>query len=239
MSTEIGLERVGSVAVVRLLRPQARNAISREMHRELDRHLAMLDADADVAAIVITGADPAFSAGVDIRELEAHPEVAHDIGPRRTPLISVSKPVIGAINGPAYTGGLELALNCDWLIASERARFADTHTRLGLTPGWGLIVLLSEAVGSRRARQLVTTCEPIDASTALSWGLVNEVVPHERLVERATAVAALVADNDGLAIRTVLATFAEERAHTDGALWEIEARNWIDPSTTGTETTRG
>ena len=107
---------------------------------------------------------------------------------------------------------------------------ADTHVRLGLTPGWGLSLLLSEAVGSRRARQMVTTCEPISAATALDWGLVNEVVPHEDLVDRAAAHARAIAGNDARAVETVLQTIAEQRSTADASLWAIEARHWIDPT---------
>jgi len=235
MSEFIRVEVDDRVAVVRLDRPQARNAISRAMHRELDSALTALDADDQVAAIVLTGTDPAFCGGVDIKELRARPEVAADIGPRRRPLFLLSTPLIGAVNGPAFTGGLELALGCDWLVASERAVFADTHARLGLTPGWGLTVLLAEAVGVRRARQMVTTCEPIDAATALQWGLVNEVVPHHELLGRALAHARAVAAGDENAVSTVLGTLTHQRAHIDAPLWLLEAAGFIDPAAVGPE----
>lgn len=239
MSNVIEREVQDGVAVIRINRPGARNAISRDVHRRLDDALAESDADPDIAAIVLTGSDPAFSAGVDVKELHADPAVARHIGPRRAPLISTLTPVIGAINGATYTGGLELALNCHWLIASERATFADTHAKLGLTPGWGLTVLLTEAVGSRRARQFITTCRPIDAATALAWGLVNEVVPHDSLLERASELGREVAANDTVAVQTIIRTLDEQRAHADEPLWRIEAHNWIDPATPGSGPTRG
>ena len=230
MSNLIQLEIADKVAIVRLNRPGARNAISRALHAALNDAITGLQDETSVAAIVLTGSGTAFSAGVDIKELEGNPSLVRTIGPRFAPLIASRKPVIGAINGPAYTGGLELALACDWLVASERASFADTHVRLGLTPGWGLSLLLSEAVGSRRARQMVTTCEPISAATALDWGLVNEVVPHEDLVDRAAAHARAIAGNDARAVETVLQTIAEQRSTADASLWAIEARHWIDPT---------
>ena len=217
------------VAVVTLNRPEARNAISRAVHHALDDAFAAADADPSVGAIVLTGADPVFSAGIDVKELNNDPAIARQVGPRYRPVFETRKPIIGAINGPAYTGGLELALACDWLVASERATFADTHARLGLTPGWGLTVQLSEAVGTRRARQLVATCEPIDALTALRWGLVNEVIGHERMMDRALELGRGVVANDSVAVTTVLATLAAQRSVADAALWSIEARGWIDP----------
>ena len=94
----------------------------------------------------------------------------------------MATPVIGAINGVAITGGFEVALACDFLVASERARFADTHARVGIMPGWGLTVALPEAIGLRRAKEMSTTGNFVDAETALAWGLVNHVVPHDELL---------------------------------------------------------
>jgi enoyl-CoA hydratase len=188
-----------------------------------------LQNDPAVGAIVLTGTDPAFCSGMDIKELQADPASAHTIGPRVGPIFETRKPLIGAINGAALTGGLELALACDWLMASENAVFGDSHARLGLTPGWGLTVLLTEAVGARRARQLITTGKTIDARTALEWGLVNEVVPHAELLARAVEAGAAAAANDRHAVAVVLETMADQRAVSDSASWEIEARHWIEP----------
>src|SRR3546814_7931024 len=98
-------------------------------------------------------------------------------------------PVIGAVNGVAITGGFELALQCDFLIASDRARFADTHARVGIMPGWGLTVLLAEAIGLRRAHQMSTNCNFLDPETAPTWGLVNEAVHPDELHPRCQALA--------------------------------------------------
>src|SRR5208282_2153798 len=99
-------------------------------------------------------------------------------------------PVIGAINGAAVTGGLELALACDFLVASERARFADTHARVGIMPGWGLTYELPEAIGVRRAREMSATGNFVGARTAMEWGLVNHLVPHSELLGFARQLAA-------------------------------------------------
>jgi len=190
---------------------------------------------------VLTGADPAFCAGLDLRELgDGALLEAVTSGGRRAaggPLPDVSLPVIGAVNGVAVTGGLELALACDLLIASERARFADTHARIGVMPGWGLTVLLPEAVGVRRARQMSLTGNYVDASTALTWGLVNEVVRHDDLVPRALELAHDVVENDQPGVRRMLRTYREGADLVNGPALRLEsvaARSWrpggaVDP----------
>ena len=130
----------------------------------------------------------------------------------------------GAINGPAVTGGLELALACDFLVASERARFADTHARVGVMPGWGLTVALPEAGGLRRAREMSATGNFISAPTALAWGLVNHVVPHEELLDFARQLAADIASADPGAVREILTTYNKGALVTAGEAALIEAR---------------
>jgi enoyl-CoA hydratase len=223
------------IGTVTLNRPDARNALNRALRKAIPQAITELDARDDVAAIVLTGADPAFCAGVDLKELAAGgggggPRVDDErvslveSGPGRAgPFPDVATPVIGAINGVAITGGFELALACDFLVASDRARFADTHARVGIMPGWGLTVLLPEAVGLRRAKELSTTGNFLDAGTALAWGLVNHVVPHEELLPFARKLAADIAGVDGRAVRRMLATY-DEGALRDGAgAWALEA----------------
>ena len=212
-----------------LNRPESRNAISRKLLRTLLAEVTSLDEDESIGAIVLTGADPAFCAGVDLKELLSIPGAGRDVGPRTEPLFNCRTPIIGAINGPAYTGGFELALNCHWLIASERARFADTHAKFALTPGWGLSVLLAEAVGTRRARRLTTTGEVLDAEQARDWGLVTEVVAHDALLPRALELADRVARQDRGAIRALTGLFNEQAWVTDRELWRIEHDAWVDP----------
>ena len=127
------------------------------------------------------------------------------------------------------TGGLELALACDFLVASDHARFADTHARVGVMPGWGLTVALPEAVGLRRAREMSATGNFITAPTALAWGLVNHVVPHEELLGFARGLAADIASADPAAVREILRTYNEGSLVTaeQAALVEAEAhRRW-------------
>jgi enoyl-CoA hydratase len=188
----------------------------------------------DVRAIVLTGADPVFCAGLDLKELGSDDRERGDRGDRasvvapsteqRGPLPKIGKPIIGAINGAAITGGFELALNCDFLVASERARFADTHTRVGIQPGWGLTVRLREAVGVRRAKELSTTGNFLDAQTALTWGLVNHVVPHDELLPFCRQLATDVASNDPAGVAQILATYDDGSLVTDADAWELEVR---------------
>ena len=130
--------------------------------------------------VIVTGADPVFCAGLDLKELGDTTELP-DISPKWP---AMRKPVIGAINGAAVTGGLELALYCDVLIASENARFADTHARVGLLPTWGLSVRLPQKVGIGMARRMSLTGDYLSAHDALRCGLVTEVVAHERPAAR-------------------------------------------------------
>jgi len=215
----------GPVATVTLNRPDARNALSQALRKAIYTTLRDLDARDDLGAIVLTGADPAFCAGVDLKELASGVPLGGEASAEAIasgPFPDMQTPVIGAINGVAITGGFEIALACDFLIASERARFADTHARVGIMPGWGLTVLLPEAVGFRRAKELSTTGNFLDASTALSWGLVNHVVAHDELLPFCQQLARDIATVDRRAVRRMLATY-DEGALRDGAgAWALE-----------------
>ena len=179
---------VAGVAVVTLNRPEKYNALSSALLRAFDAAMTALNADQGLRAIVLTGADPAFCAGLDLNELGDGSRAlsgAHSADP----LHDSPVPVIAAVNGVAVTGGLEIALACDFRIASERARFADTHARVGVTPAWGLTARLPQAVGQSWARQMSFSGDFVDASLALRIGLVNEVVPHGELLARCTELA--------------------------------------------------
>jgi enoyl-CoA hydratase len=222
------------VAVVTLNRPESRNALNPALTAALPDAITMCDARADVDVIILTGADPAFCAGVDLKALTTDSEVRHLV-PDESELIRpfpvTTKPVIGAINGAAVTGGFEVALTCDFLIASERARFADTHARVGIMPGWGLTVLLAEAVGHRRAREMSVSGNFLDARTALEWGLVNHVVPHEDLLPFCRQLGADIVSNDQAGVREVLAMYREEEQSADFDTRRIElrrSREWLE-----------
>jgi enoyl-CoA hydratase len=228
------VESNDGVGTITLNRPGARNALDSALRRALPRAVTELEADDSVGVLILTGADPAFCAGLDLKELASgEHDVSRTVGvgdERQTPLPRVQKPLIGAINGVAVTGGLEVALNCDFLIASERARFADTHARVGVQPGWGLTVLLPQAIGLRRAKEMSATGNYIDAHTALDWGLVNHVVPHDDLLPFCRQLAADIASNDRAGVRTIFQTYDDGSETTIDAAWVIEARQarqWI------------
>jgi enoyl-CoA hydratase len=190
------LERDGPVAIVTLDRPEAMNALSKAMRRALHETMTALDADDDVAVVILTGAGGrAFTAGLDLKELSTDALAMSDATtdkPDANPVRAIetcAKPVIGAINGVAITGGFEVALACDILIASSAARFADTHARVGIMPGWGLSQKLSRLVGIHRAKELSLSGNFLDAATAERWGLVNRVVAPEALMPAALKLA--------------------------------------------------
>jgi enoyl-CoA hydratase len=188
MDDVLHIEVEDGVALVVLNRPERRNALNSLLVGGLRASLASLDEREDVRAIVLTGADPAFCAGLDLKELSAGGSISAGAGDGHPFPPDMGTPVIGAVNGPAVTGGLEIALACDFLIASDRASFADTHARVGILPGWGLSVELPRAIGVRRARQMSFTGNYVHADQALQWGLVNEVVAHDQLLDRARAL---------------------------------------------------
>jgi enoyl-CoA hydratase len=214
------------VATVTLNRPRARNALSSELIQELRWSLRELDRDDDVDVIVLTGSDPAFCAGLDLKELGSTGGNLDLLPPEGglagTPFAPVRKPLIGAVNGVAVTGGLELALHCDILIASVRARFADTHARVGVMPAWGLTVLLPQAVGARVARQMSLTGDYLDADDALRHGLVTAVVPHDELLDHVRKVAASIVGNDQAGVRTLLSTYRTIAQQHDAAAVDVE-----------------
>jgi enoyl-CoA hydratase len=188
MDDVLHIEVADEVALVVMNRPESRNALNSLLLGGLRASLQSLDVRDDVRAIVLTGADPAFCAGLDLKELASGGRISTGTDDGHPFPAEMGTPVIGAINGPAVTGGLEIALACDFLIVSERASFADTHARVGILPGWGLSVELPRAIGVRRARQMSFTGNYLHAEQALEWGLVNEVVAHEDLVDRAVAL---------------------------------------------------
>lgn len=220
----VRVEIADGIAMITMHRPEVRNAINPAMRQAIKTSLADLEANDAVHVIILTGSDPAFSAGIDLKVLGAEPsKIVSDV-PRKSvsPFPARTKPVLGAINGPAITGGLELALNCDFLIASERAVFADTHARVGVMPGWGLTALLTDAVGRTRAREMSLTGNFVNADEALRWGLVNRVVAHDELMATTRRLAGDIVGNDRASVRRMLATYAEQEAASLSEAWRIE-----------------
>lgn len=186
----------GPVRVLTMNRPEARNALSRLLIRSLYAALKSADADESVRVVVLTGTDPAFCSGIDLKEAARDGQKYFEDFQSQSCIAAVAEmntPIIGAINGPTFTGGLELALGCDFLVASERAVFADTHARVGILPGGGMTARLPQLVGAAMARRMSMTGEVIDAVKAERIGLVTEVIVHDRLLSRAIELAAQVA----------------------------------------------
>jgi enoyl-CoA hydratase len=250
---QVLLEVADGVATITINRPEARNALNANVRRTLPRLVQQCEADDTVDVMILTGADPAFSAGVDLKEIGAGTASGDDLRsgppagatelasldmggrstegrlPWRGALPPRTKLLIGAVNGVAVTGGLELALACDFLIASEHARFADTHARVGVMPGWGLTVLLPQRVGVARAREMSVTGNFVDAALAYDWGLVNHVVPHGELLAHCRRLAADCRTIDQLAVRRMLSTYDRNSLVTTAEAWQIEdevSRTW-------------
>ena len=218
------------VRTLTLNRPQSRNALSADLRRRFFGALRDAEAGDDVDVVIVTGTDPVFCAGLDLKELGDSSQLP-DISPQWPPM---TKPVIGAVNGAAVTGGLELALYCDILIASEQARFADTHARVGLLPTWGLSVRLPQKAGIGIARRMSLTGDYLSATDALRAGLVTEVVPHDELLPTARRVAASIVGNNQNAVRALLTSYhCIDGAQTDAGLWieATSAKKWMNSAT--------
>ena len=187
----------GPVRILTMNRPAARNALNRDLIKALYAALTAADDDASVRAVILTGADPAFCAGIDLKEAARDGMAYFEEFQSESCITAVAQmrtPTIGAINGATFTGGLEMALGCDFLVASERAVFADTHARVGILPGGGMTARLPQVVGGAMARRMSMTGEVVDAARAERIGLVTEVVAHDRLLDRAVELAARIAE---------------------------------------------
>jgi len=192
MSDVLEIERDGALAVLTLNRPDAMNALSSELRAALAAAFADLEADGETRVVILTGAGRAFCAGLDLKELGDPDGPGAGLESGGTLIQAIERfpgPVIGAINGFAITGGFELALACDVLVASSQARFADTHARVGIMPGWGLSQKLSRALGIYRAKEISLTGNFVPAEQALEWGLVSHVVEPDALLDCARGIA--------------------------------------------------
>lgn len=226
----VSVERDGDVGIVTLNRAHRGNAVDAPLLTGLREALSELDAAGDVRAIVLTGAGRAFCTGMDLDELDGLmgvPDLIQWDADRRTsgPWAPLSTPVVGAVNGAAVTGGLEIALACDLLVGSEHARFADTHARVGIVPGWGLTVRLPLAVGLRASRAMSLTGDYVDAATALRLGLLQEVIPANRLLRRAVAIARAIAGNDPAAVATYRSIYDDVEAELVAEAYRREAQH--------------
>lgn len=192
----------GGVATLTLNRPSQRNAINRALFRELRQHIRDLAEDRDIGVVVVRGAGGHFCAGHDLKE-PSHPDA---LGWLRAELHTLEKftalrqIVIAAVEGTCYTGGLEMALSCDFIVCDETARFADTHAKWGLVPGWGMSQRLPRRVGSAKAIEMMTTCRPYTGRQAEAMGLANLCVEPGELEEAVADFAGAILANSRHAV---------------------------------------
>ena len=193
------IEKREGVAILTLNRPESMNALSVELRRALVDALESLRDDDEARVVILTGAGRAFCAGLDLKEMSQGGEGSRDITGRQDPIAAMAAfpgPILGAINGHAITGGFELALACDLMIASTNALFADTHIRVGLMPRWGLSQRLPRLVGMGHAKEISLSGNFVDAERAVRIGLVNRVVAPDELLPVCEKLAREMADCD-------------------------------------------
>jgi enoyl-CoA hydratase len=195
-------EPTPGVMLLTLDRPDQRNALDLALVEALEAAFANFRAEPEWRVAILTGRGPAFCAGLDLRTFSVPDAPRHLVGELIRSVPYLGKPIIAAVNGPAYTGGLEFALACDFVLASTQARFADTHVKIGALAGSGMGSRLPDAVGVRFARQMALSCQPIDAATALRVGIANEVISPEQLLPRALEVAAAIAGHEPALVAT-------------------------------------
>ncbi len=195
------LEKRNSIAKITLNRPEALNALDEELLAELMIVLDDVEKDDTIKVVIITGTGRAFSAGRDLPGVLAGREWPG--GARYKKLEDLSKPVIAAVNGYCYTGGFEMAMCADIIIASEKAVFGDTHARFGIIPGGGQTQRLPRQIGVKKAKELLFVCDTISAAEAERIGLVNKVVPDDKLEEASMEMAEKIARNIPEALKTI------------------------------------
>ncbi|MFC1986584.1 enoyl-CoA hydratase/isomerase family protein [Chloroflexota bacterium] len=198
---KIVLEKKNQIAKITLNRPESLNALDEELLSELVAALDDIEKDDSVNVVILTGAGRAFSAGRDVKAMLEGKEWPG--GQRYKALEDLSKPVIAAVNGYCFTGSFELAMCADIIIASENAVFGDTHARFGIVPGGGQTQRLPRQIGAKKAKELIFTCDMISAQEAERIGIVNKVVPPEKLEESAIEMAEKILKNIPETIRTL------------------------------------
>ena len=191
------IENHGKVAVIRLNRPKAMNALNDNMMNELGDALYQFDADPAIHCIVLTGSDKVFAAGADIAAMANYDYAdtynGNYIGRNWEHILNIRKPVIGVVAGYALGGGCELAMMCDFLIAADSAKFGQPEITVGVTPGAGGTQRLPRAISKSKAMDMLLTARMIDAAEAERTGLVSRVFPADKLMEEALAIAAVIA----------------------------------------------
>ena len=231
----IKAEKADGILMITLNRPEVRNALNLAMMDEIETAFKGADSDEDVFVVIFTGAgEKAFSAGLDLNDMEsflvaeADPKMKTNFAGEGAFLAirEMKKPVICAVNGYAVTGGLELILSCDIIIASENAKFGDTHARVGIVPGAGMSQILPRTVGSFKAKLMSFTGEFIDAQSAYTAGLAGMVVSPDKLVEEARRIASIIRSFNPDVVKRLKRMIDEGGRLPLGEGMELEAREF-------------
>ncbi len=191
------VEKIDRVALIRLNRPQALNALNLQIVHDVDAALTGIEADNGIGCVVLTGSEKAFAAGADIKQMSnfTYPQTyLDDFGSNWDRLGRFRKPIIAAVAGFALGGGCEVAMACDFIIAAENAKFGQPEIKLGVMPGWGGSQRLTRLVGKSKAMDMCLTGRMMDAQEAERAGLVSRIVPVEKLLEEALSAAKTIAD---------------------------------------------
>lgn len=227
------IDKSEGIATLTLNRPESMNALSRGLRVEFVQAFKDLNNDTTIGVVILTGSGRAFSAGLDLKELSVTGmDVQDSVVGGPTDIVRAmevfDRPIIGAINGFAITGGFEVALACDILIASPAARFADTHARVGVMPGWGLSQKLSRAIGVYRAKELSLSGNYLSAEQAAAWGLVNHVVAPEELLPTCRALAKDILSCDQAMVRNLKRVIDQGYAASLKEGMYIEHQAWAE-----------
>ena len=232
----VEIERRGATALLTLNRPDARNAISPEVSREMLTHLDAIEADDGLRAVVVTGAGDVFCAGADLKVVATGR--ANEIANVKGGFAGIvtrdfPKPLIAAVNGPALAGGFEIVLACDLTVAADTARFGIPEAKRGLMAAAGGLIRLPKRVSLAIALELAMTGDPIDAERAFQLGLVNRVVPRERVLDEALALATTIAGNSPIAVRLSRQLVREAVELDEPAAWKRTNELAVDVFSSG------
>jgi len=210
----------GGIALIALNRPDALNALNAEVGKDLKKAAEVLTEDDEVKVVILTGQGRAFAAGADIKELKDASPLgfrgwARDLFGSLEALGKMPKPVIAAVNGIAFGGGCELALACDFIIASEKAQFGVPEIKIGVFPGVGGMYRLAKTIGMRRAKEMIFAGDPIDAKTAQSIGLANKVFPADNFLDEVKVLARNIATKSGITLKLAKQALIEAQDSPD------------------------
>ncbi len=220
------IETQNHVALIRLNRPEALNALNQQLMSELATTLQAMDSDEAVRCIVITGSEKAFAAGADIREMAgktfAEAFVGDIFGPETEAIQRIRKPIIAAVAGFALGGGCELAMMCDFILAADTAKFGQPEINLGIIAGMGGTQRLTRAIGKAKAMEMNLTGRMMDAAEAERAGLVSRIIPAADLIDEALKTAAKIAAKSAISVRAAKESVnrAEETTLREGLLHE-------------------